>query len=112
MSDLKVHFLLDKFRLIVKMHNSMELSPREEAMKFRQKLERLTRFANKRKMSIAAGLGANTLYGLVSDGNDASLSTVTAIAKVLGVDVGWLVDDSRGWPPVHASDPCPEPKAA
>lgn len=29
------------------------------------------------------------------------------LARALGVDPGWLVDDSRGWPPVRVESPTP-----
>lgn len=83
-------------------------------MTIHQKLERLTEFSNLAAISKAAGLGTSTLNNMLVRKTDPSTRVVIGLARVLGVDPGWLVDDTREWPPVRVETPTPtrEPVAA
>jgi DNA-binding phage protein len=81
-------------------------------MTLREKLERLTEFSNRKRICKAAGLSSNVLYGIIVEGKDPCLGTIAAIAKVLGIELSWLVDERASWPPVFTPDRSPEPMAA
>jgi hypothetical protein len=88
-------------------------------MTLHQKLERLTRFCSKRAVSVAAGLGPQYLYNALAEKNEISARSAFALARVLRVDVTWLLDPDQSWPPVRiesADDrepaPCPRRNAA
>jgi hypothetical protein len=67
-----------------------------------EKLERLTRFSNKKALAEAAGLGPSALHNILArKGGCITTKTATALARVLGIDAGWLVDDRKPWPPVR-----------
>jgi hypothetical protein len=70
-------------------------------MRAREKLERLTRLHNKSATSLAAGLGHQYLFNVLSGIHNLGARPAVALAKVLEVDPGWLLDDSRGWPPLR-----------
>ena len=70
-------------------------------MSFAQKLKRLTSDRHKNKLSLRAGLHATAICDYVSKGSEPSASNALKIAKVLDVDLEWLVDDLSEWPPVR-----------
>ena len=70
-------------------------------MTTRQKLERLTKLHNKKATSVAAGLGKQYLFNVLHGLHSLGAKPAVALARVLGVDAGWLLDDARGWPPVR-----------
>jgi transcriptional regulator with XRE-family HTH domain len=65
-------------------------------MRISEKLQRLLKTHNKTAVAKAAGIHPNTLL-LILSGKGISLHTASALAGVLGVSVGWLVDDAQGW---------------
>ncbi len=67
-----------------------------------KKLVRLTRFSNLAAVSKAAGLGRATLGRILRGESDISISTAISLAKVLDVDIGWLLDPSKKWPPARS----------
>jgi hypothetical protein len=85
-----------------------EMSP----MTIHEKIDRLTKLANRRAVSKAAGLGSSTLGTILRRKAGITTTTATALARVLGIEVGWLVDDSQGWPPVRKEADAQEPVAA
>jgi len=70
-------------------------------MQTHEKLERLTKFMNRTAVCNAAGLSPATLINAIDRRSSIRGSTAVALARVLGVDAGWLLDDSKGWPPVR-----------
>ena len=72
-------------------------------MTFAAKLSRLLRVARVAPVAKAAQISQNTLYVLAAGKHQPTLSKAAAIARALGVDLGWLVDDSKGWPPVRVT---------
>lgn len=81
-------------------------------MTIHDKIERLTRFASKGAISRAAGLGYTTLNAIVARKSAVTTKTAIALARVLGVDAGWLMDDAKGWPPVRTEGADSEDAAA
>ena len=71
-------------------------------MKIAEKIERLTRVMRRNQLCREAGLPVTTISELTT-GRTTSITTVKAVAlaRALGVDIGWFVDDSRDWPPVY-----------
>jgi transcriptional regulator with XRE-family HTH domain len=65
-------------------------------MKISEKLHRLLKTHNKTAVAKSAGIHPNTLL-LILSGKGISLHTASALAAVLGVSLGWLVDDAQGW---------------
>lgn len=74
-------------------------------MTIHEKLERLTTFCKKTSISRAAGLGAGTLDAILRRRTQVTSKTGIALARVLSVDAGWLLDDAKRWPPVRAEEP-------
>jgi transcriptional regulator with XRE-family HTH domain len=72
-------------------------------MTISQKLEEVTKFMRKSSISRAVGLTpggfTNILTGVSIPGSD----TLLKIARVLNLDPGWLIDDSRSLPAVYVS---------
>jgi transcriptional regulator with XRE-family HTH domain len=81
-------------------------------MTIREKLARLTELANKGAVSRRAGLDRSTLWRILQGKSTPRVEALVALAKVLGVDPGWLVDPSRGWPPVRTEGSKAEPQVA
>lgn len=73
-------------------------------MSIHEKLERLTRFCKKTVVSRAAGLGSGTLDAVLRRRTDVTTRTAIALAGVLSVDAGWLMDESKRWPPIRVED--------
>jgi len=64
-----------------------------------QKLTRLMRPYRIKVIAKLAGISAHTIRNVLRRKNDPSLDTLNGLANALGVEVGWLVDESKGWPP-------------
>ena len=80
-------------------------------MLLHEKVRRLIRPYKKSFIAKAAGLSVQTLLNVLSGNKAPTLETARALAKPLGVEVGWLVDDEKGWPPVRTrptTDSLPE----
>jgi hypothetical protein len=74
-------------------------------MSTQEKLRQLTRMHNKRAVSIEAGLAPNSFRAILTKKQiDISARTAAALARVLGVDLVWLLDDSRGFPEVRVAN--------
>ncbi len=74
-------------------------------MTFHEKLNRLTQDMHKTKVSIRAGLAPTAISGYLDKGYMPGINIAVRIARALGVDPGWLIDDSKGWPPVRVEQP-------
>jgi transcriptional regulator with XRE-family HTH domain len=74
-------------------------------MTINEKLKRLTRFMHKAAVCRAALVGENTLWRIIDRQQMPSASVAFRLAQALGVDVGWLLDDSASWPPVRLDEP-------
>ena len=74
-------------------------------MTIHDKLARLTQLSQKATVSKAAGLSPATLYNLIHRRQSVTTRVAVSLARVLSVDVGWLVDDRREWPPVRVDEP-------
>jgi transcriptional regulator with XRE-family HTH domain len=70
-------------------------------MTFTEKLRRLTDDRVKQKISLRAGLPSTAISNYLSKGTIPNATTAVQIARALEVDPGWLIDDSKGWPPVR-----------
>lgn len=70
-------------------------------MTIHEKLTRLTRFGSKSAICKEAGLGITTLTNLLARKSNVTIGTAMALARVLQVDAGWLMNDGAPWPPVR-----------
>jgi DNA-binding XRE family transcriptional regulator len=73
----------------------------EAMMSIREKLLRLTELHNKAAVAHKAGIHPETFRAILKGRFQPSRETAVALAHALGIDPGWLVDDSRSWPPVR-----------
>ena len=62
-----------------------------------QKLRRLLKTHQKKAVANAAGISPNTLYLVLRKETLITIPTAKSLAAVLGVELGWLVDDSQSW---------------
>ena len=78
-------------------------------MTMRRKLKAL--LADRRATVIAqrAGIHPVTLSSYVARGAMPSAGVAVSLADALGVDVGWLIDDRQGWPPILSKNPTVPP---
>jgi transcriptional regulator with XRE-family HTH domain len=71
---------------------------------------------DRRQSVIAARVGIHPVtLSSYSKGTIPGADVAAKLAQALGVDPGWLIDDSRGWPPVRVETAEPvrrEPIAA
>ena len=81
-------------------------------MTVNEKLNRLASMMSPTKLAKASGLKMTTVFNYISGKSVPSAQNVLPIARALGVDVHWLLDDRAGWPPVYAEDPNSQPTAA
>ena len=57
---------------------------------------------------VAARVGVHPItLTSYSKGTIPGADVALKLARALGVDPGWLVDDSRGWPPVRVESSAP-----
>jgi hypothetical protein len=57
---------------------------------------------------IAARVGVHPItLTSYSKGTIPGADVAVKLARALGVEPGWLVDDTRGWPPVRVESPAP-----
>lgn len=73
-------------------------------MTFREKLWRLTATHNRAAISRQAGLSDTYLNATLYRKSRISIKAAVALAKVLGVEPGWLMDDAQDWPPVRITE--------
>jgi len=72
-------------------------------MTIHEKLDRLTQLMNRCKVSRVAGFKPQYLHVILKRHQVVTTSAAVAFARVLSVDLAWLVDDARDWPPVHTA---------
>jgi hypothetical protein len=70
-------------------------------MTIHEKLRHLTALSNKSAVAIAAGLSSSSLRAILRRRSALTTKDAVAFSQVLGVDVAWLIDDSKGLPPVR-----------
>jgi transcriptional regulator with XRE-family HTH domain len=70
-------------------------------MQIAQKLRRLLTPYKRTVVAKAAGVTPQTLRNVLAGHKSPTLHTLRGVAHVLGVDLGWLIDDAREWPPVR-----------
>lgn len=68
-------------------------------MNFKQKILKLTEGRRKSDVARAAGLQATQLNDYTAKGSLPRYDIAVRIARALSVDVEWLLDDSKDWPP-------------
>ncbi|HMO25455.1 MAG TPA: helix-turn-helix transcriptional regulator [Tepidisphaeraceae bacterium] len=68
-------------------------------MTFGEKLDRLVEGGRRTAVSRAAGLPPNAISDYINKGHLPRLDKGQAIARALGVSLGWLADDEVGYPP-------------
>lgn len=72
-------------------------------MTFAEKLKRVTELlaVNKSEISRRAGLKPNAISSYIAKQDTVARADIAArIARALGVDLEWLSDPSKNWPPV------------
>ena len=74
-------------------------------MNIREKLLRLTRLYIKEALAKEAGLCPATIYDCLKGKKNPSRKSCMALARVLGVDAGWLMNDGDDRPPVWVNAP-------
>lgn len=74
-------------------------------MTFSQKLSRLLRVHRAEAVSRASGISVPQLSCLRRGINAPLMKTANSLAKTFGIDVGWLIDDAKSWPPVRVGSP-------
>ncbi|HMO25456.1 MAG TPA: helix-turn-helix transcriptional regulator [Tepidisphaeraceae bacterium] len=72
-------------------------------MTFTEKLRRLMKMHRPKMVAQVAGVSRATMAALVAGKHQPMIGTANAIARAVGVDVGWLIDDTRDWPPVRTT---------
>ena len=81
-------------------------------MKLNCKLQRLVALHNKAALARATGITSDRFRFILRGKVDPSRTELINLAKAMHVDIGWLADDARDWPPIFTRDPLPEPVAA
>ena len=75
-------------------------------MTMQTKLAKYAKVYSAATISRAAGLSAGSLSAILnSERPNPKVETVRALARALGVDPLWLIDENAGWPPVVAGRP-------
>jgi transcriptional regulator with XRE-family HTH domain len=71
-------------------------------MNIHGKLRSLLKNMNKSAVCKSVNLSVATLEGIIGERRSIpNANTALKLARALGVDPGWLIDDSKGWPPVR-----------
>jgi transcriptional regulator with XRE-family HTH domain len=73
-------------------------------MTFHEKLERLTEDRKKTVVSRRAGLPDSAVSNYITKLQEPPITIAVRLARVLQVELEWLVDDEREWPPVWRRD--------
>lgn len=76
-------------------------------MTFRQKLEALMSDRTKASVARKADIHPTALTSYLKRGITPGSDVAVRLARALGVDIGWLIDDRRDWPPVRVEEPVP-----
>ena len=69
-------------------------------MTFAEKLKRLLRDMNISAVARRSCTSATAVHNYLN-GSIPGIDIALRLARVLGVDPGWLIDDSKDWPPVR-----------
>lgn len=72
-------------------------------MNFAEKLSRATEGKNKQRVGVEAGLPPTAISDYISKGHLPRADKLLSLARVLGVPLDFLLDDSRDWPPPDSS---------
>ncbi len=75
-------------------------------MLLHQKLNHLLKPYKYTEIARTAGLSFPTIHNILTRKRAPTLDTIKKLCDAMGVDVGWFIDDSKGWPPVRV-----QPKA-
>jgi hypothetical protein len=70
-----------------------------QRMTFREKLRSLGAGVNKSARGVGVGLKPNTISTYMVKGSIPRADIALKMARALGVDVAWLIDDAAPWPP-------------
>jgi transcriptional regulator with XRE-family HTH domain len=73
----------------------------EATMTIREKLQRLLDLHNTAAVARRAGIHPESLRSILKGRFQPSRETTVALADALKIDVGWLADDRRTWPPIR-----------
>ena len=73
-------------------------------MTIHQKIAALMRDRRHRVIAERVGVNFSTLY-LYSKDTMPRADIAAKLARVLGVDGGWLIDDEQNWPPIPCKNP-------
>jgi len=72
-------------------------------MTFHEKISRLLVNMNRSAVSRASGVKLPTLQNYLVKRSLPNIDNAAKLARTLGVDPGWLIDDTRGWPPARTA---------
>jgi transcriptional regulator with XRE-family HTH domain len=70
-------------------------------MTVKEKLIRLLRLHSKKAVAREAHISEETLRNILRGDSRPHPGTLRCVSHALGIDFGWLADDSKGWPPVR-----------
>ncbi len=73
-------------------------------MTFHQKLSRLVIDRNKSAIARRAGIPIQTFGGYLCKKQMPAADNAYRLAVALGVDLHWLLNDRKGWPPVWLTE--------
>ncbi len=76
-------------------------------MTIHDKLRQLLETANYTAVCRKAEIPQTTLHNMLARSSTPGIDTALKIARALSVDPGWLIDDTRGWPPVRVETSAP-----
>lgn len=72
-------------------------------MTFQEKLKRLTQDRRLNVVARRAGIAERGISNYLAKPQNPRSDIALRLAKVLGVDVAWLIDDVQDWPPVRVT---------
>jgi len=81
-------------------------------MSIQQKLSRLLELCNLSAVARKAHVSKFTILSLLSGRSKPKAETAAKLARALGVDAGWLIDDAQAWPPARVEQQLASPSAA
>jgi len=73
-------------------------------MTFHEKLRRLLEDMNRTKVARRAGILPTNINNYLRRESVPGIDAALKLARALGIDPGWLIDDSKGWPPVRVRE--------
>ncbi|HZK80617.1 MAG TPA: helix-turn-helix transcriptional regulator [Humisphaera sp.] len=72
-------------------------------MTFAEKLAKLTEDKRKNVVAERAKIAPRAISDYLSKGTQPGAETALRLARVLRVDVDWLIDEEQDWPPVRVA---------